>query len=321
MTAAQNKPKIDVLAVGELLVDLISHQTTTSLAEARDFHRYQGGSPANLCANLARLGNRSALIACVGNESLGVYLKKRVAEAGVITDYIVTDPVAPTTVILLTRTPGTADFIAYRVADTLIRPDNIPEDLFGRVRIFHTTCFALSRQPAQKTIVDAALRMAQNGAKLSIDCNYAPSIWGDREEARNVVQSYCAGGALVKISLDDVARLFEDEHISEENAIRHFHGWGAELVCLTLGKQGSIVSSQHGSRFESIKGRLIRVADATGAGDAYWSGFLTAWLDGKPAADCAKTGAILAEMKLQKMGPLPVKVDKSVIYAELEKYD
>jgi sugar/nucleoside kinase (ribokinase family) len=85
----------DLLAVGELLVDLIGQDLADDLRQTRDFHRYQGGSPANMAANMARLGNRAALVACVGNDNLGVYLKDRVAESGVETHFIATHPTAP----------------------------------------------------------------------------------------------------------------------------------------------------------------------------------------------------------------------------------
>lgn len=58
-----------LLAVGELLADFIGHHVSDSLLDAQDFRRYQGGSPANMAANMARLGNKTALAACVGNDN------------------------------------------------------------------------------------------------------------------------------------------------------------------------------------------------------------------------------------------------------------
>jgi fructokinase len=42
----------------------------------------------------------------------------------------------------------------------------------------------------------------------------------------------------------------------------------------------------------------IEVIDATGAGDAYWAGFLTAFSEGKTPAVCSQAGANLAALKL-----------------------
>ena len=78
--------KYALVAVGELLADLIGTEFTQNLSDTETFRRFQGGSPANLAANMARLGNSTALVACVGNDNLGAYLTQKVAETGV--DYI-----------------------------------------------------------------------------------------------------------------------------------------------------------------------------------------------------------------------------------------
>lgn len=306
---------IDIVAVGELLVDIIGQTISENLGDVRTFERFQGGSPANFAANMARLGNASALIACVGNENLGKYLVQSVKKTGVICDYIVVEPVAPTTIVLVSRTTGTPDFIAYRTADRMILPSHIPNNVLQKTQFYHTTCFALSQEPAQSSIVDGARRAAQLDCKLSIDVNYAPSIWGDRDEARRVIAEYCSHGAFVKMSLDDIVRLFDDPALDEQTAIATFHDWGAELICLTKGAAGSLVSWEFGQKMQHQSARKIsECADATGAGDAFWSGFLTAWLDGYEPPECAVAGSNIAAMKLAVVGPLPEAVSREKIY-------
>ncbi|TAE32291.1 MAG: sugar kinase [Cytophagales bacterium] len=293
-----------ILAVGELLADLIGQEITTSLHDTTVFERFQGGSPANMAANMARLGNRAALVACVGSDNVGTYLVEQVANAGVDTAHVVRAEYDPTTLVLVSRTKGTPDFIAYRQADRQLKPEHLPDSLLSQSRLFHTTCFALSQEPAQGTIVDAAQRASQLGCQVSIDCNYAPSIWPDREHAWQVISAYCSAGALVKLSEDDAARLYGQPQ-SNDRIIADFHQMGATLVCLTLGAEGSIVSSNGGAERVQLPGRKIDVIDVTGAGDAYWAGFLTAWLEGRSPAQCAEAGADIAARKLTTKGPLP----------------
>ncbi len=302
-----------LLSVGELLADFISHHVSSSLLDAQDFRRYQGGSPANMAANMARLGNRTALVACVGNDSIGRYLTREVSEAGVDAQFVVADPLEPTSIVLVSRTSGTPDFVAYRTADCQIKPDQLPDSLLAQAQLFHTTCFALSRRPAQDTIVDAARRAQAAGCQVSIDTNYAPSLWPDREEAWRVLTDYCSAGALVKISEDDATRLYGQAQ-TPERITSDFHRMGASMICLTLGADGSLVSYNGGSKQARIPGRKIDVVDVTGAGDAYWAGFLTAYLDGYAPANCASAGSVLAKMKLTRQGPLPTSVDRQLLY-------
>ena len=49
--------------------------------------------------------------------------------------------------------------------------------------------------------------------------------------------------------------------------------------------------------------------DATGAGDAFWSGFLFAYLKEFPMERCLKIALALAAIKLQNVGRLPQNVD------------
>ena len=301
-----------LVSVGELLADLIGTEFSEDLIDTSTFQRFQGGSPANLGANMARLGQKIALVASVGKDNMGRYLIQKVAETGVETAYI-NQSDEPTSIVLVSRTKNTPDFIAYRTADKQILPNHIPTELLENSVFFHTTCFALSQEPAQSTIVDAAKRANAAGCIVSLDANYASEIWPDREQAQKIIAAYCANSAFIKLSEDDAERIF-GQVFSHSKIIETLHGFGAKLVCLTLGAAGSVVSSDFGKSQIYLEGKALEVKDATGAGDAYWSGFLTAYIDGKNPKECAYAGAKMASLKISTLGPLPSVVNKAVLY-------
>jgi sugar/nucleoside kinase (ribokinase family) len=305
--------KYALLAVGELLADFIGTEIADDIATTERFQRFQGGSPSNLAANMARLGNSTAIVSCVGNDNLGKYLVEKVQETGVDISHIVVDKQEPTSIVVVARSRATPDFIAYRTADRMISPKHISDELLQQSAVFHTTCFALSQNPAQKTIVEAAERATNLGCRLSIDLNYAPSIWPDREEAMQTIEAYIKHGALTKISEDDAERLY-NKVINPEEVIADLHRMGASVVCFTLGGRGSIISYENGKKKFEMAARKIEVVDATGAGDSYWSGFLTAFLEGKDIETCANAGVNIAVLKLTTLGPLPAKVDRNILY-------
>lgn len=305
--------KYTLLSVGELLVDLIGSEISENILQATDFQRFQGGSPANMAANMARLGENVALISCVGNDNLGKFLTQEVAKTGIDINHIVTDDTQPTSIVVVSRSTGTPDFIAYRTADRMLKPKHISDEILAQSAIFHTTCFALSQDPAQTTIVDAARRANALGCRVSIDANYAQQIWGDRQNAWQVISEYCSHNALVKLSEDDAERIY-GHSVTQEQILEDFHGMGSDLICLTLGAKGSVISYAGGSKRILVEGKKIEVVDVTGAGDAYWAGFLTAWAEGNLPEICAKAGANLAALKLITKGPLPSQVDKGVLY-------
>jgi sugar/nucleoside kinase (ribokinase family) len=305
--------KYTLLSVGELLVDLIGSEISESILQTTDFQRFQGGSPANMAANMARMGKPVALISCVGNDNLGKFLTQEVAKTGIDVSLVAVDEIQPTSIVVVSRATGTPDFIAYRTADRMLKPAHISDEILAQSAIFHTTCFALSQEPAQSTIVDAARRANALGCRVSIDANYAPQIWQDRKNAWQIISAYCSHNALVKLSEDDAERIY-GHSVTQEQILADFHGMGSDLICLTLGAKGSIISYEGGSKKILVEGKKIEVIDVTGAGDAYWAGFLTAWAEGNSPEICAKAGANLAALKLVTKGPLPSKVDKEVLY-------
>ncbi len=303
----------DILVAGEYLLDLISTEFTDDFALVTAFRPVAGGSPANLGANMARLGNRTRLVCTLGDDQLGHHLRAAVERLGVDTGYIRHSSL-PTSLVLVTRSENVPQFEVYRQADTQLLPDQLGPALAAEASIFHTTCFALSRPPAQETLLSAAEAAAAAGRSVSIDLNYARKVWPDQEAARQVVAAYCGLGALVKVSEVDWERLYGTPLQAPEAACRHFLSLGASVVCLTLGGDGAWVAEADQLHF--LPARPVKVADTTGAGDAFWSGFLTAWLDGADLLSCAKAARNMAELKIATFGSLPDRVDKGILYRE-----
>ncbi|WP_082864137.1 carbohydrate kinase family protein [Polaribacter atrinae] len=295
---------IDILCVGEVLIDFIGHQSGVLINNTRDYHRYLGGSPTNVAMNSARLGLKSVMISSVGDDGFGEYIFKRLAEEGVNTHHIKKIDKKPTSVIFVSKSEGTPDFIPFREADYHITEEQISTEMLTKTNIYHTTCFALSREPAQTTILKKAEEAYNLGCKLSIDLNYAKKLWSSQEQALSVIKAYCKFNPLIKISEDDMLRLFEKE-LPHQEIFDFFHNLGVETVCLTLGSNG-VKLSQSGKEIIQLPAiKVERVMDTTGAGDAFWSGFLFAYIKEKPIQDCLQVALKLAALKLQNVGRLP----------------
>lgn len=299
---------IDILSVGEVLVDFIGHQSGVQIKNTRDYHRYLGGSPTNVAMNSARLGLKAVIVSTVGNDGFGKYIFKRLEEEGVITSCINTIENKPTSVIFISRSEDTPEFIPFREADSFITEDQIASGLLKRTKIFHTTCFALSKNPAQTTILKKAEEAFNLGCKLSIDFNYSDKIWDSKIDALKVIKAYCKFNPLVKISEDDMFRLF-GENLPHREIFDFFHSEGVETICLTLGSKGVKLSQKGKDIIQLPAIKIEKVMDTTGAGDAFWSGFLFAYTKKKPMRKCLEVALQLAALKLQNVGRLPDNID------------
>lgn len=296
--------EIDILCVGEVLVDFIGHQEGVLINETRDYHRYLGGSPTNVAMNSTRLGLNTILIATVGNDGFGSYIKERLTSVGLNTNHLKVLDDKSTSVIFVSRSEGTPDFIQYRSADRCIDEEQISREILSKTKIFHTTCFALSKNPAQETILKKAQEAHDLGCTLSIDINYAKKLWKSRKKAFKVIKTYCQFNPLIKISEDDMLRLFEKE-LPHEEIFEFFHHQGVDMVCLTLGSKGVKLSQKGKDIIQMPAIKIEKVLDSTGAGDAFWSGFLFAHIKEKSIHECLDIALKLAALKLQNVGRLP----------------
>ncbi len=306
---------LDLLAVGETLIDFISVEEMDSLRNAYTFRRYQGGSPANIAVYVAKLGGKAAVISKTGSGAFGQFLKDELRSSGVLTDYLVMDPRVHTSVVFISRSKGTADFEAFREGDYRLEPREVSEDAIKRSRVVHASTFALSREPCRLAVEKAFHLARQHGKIISLDPNYSPLIWPDRQEAHEVLRRTMGYATITKPSLDDATRLFGPGKTTEEY-IELFHGMGPEVVVFSAGGAGVFLSE--GGKITHIPAHPVEVVDATGAGDSFWAGFLVAMLDGNSLRRCAMFAREIAERKLSTVGPLPGDIDRQAVYASID---
>ena len=305
---------LDLLAIGEMVVDLISVEETYDLRDAHTFRKYQGGAPANIARYVAKLGGKSAVISKTGSGTFGQFLKAELTRSGVLTDYLVLDQRVQTSVIFITRSKDVADSEAYRSGDYRLEPREIDEEAIQRAKVVHASTFSLSREPC-RSAVEKAFQLAQKHGKIiSLDPNYNPAIWPQYQEAQDVLRRLFAYATISKPSLEDAQRVF-GRGKTPEAYIEQFHALGPRIVVFTMGADGIILSEA--GKMSHIPARPVEVVDATGAGDAFWAGFLIALLDGHPLKDCALFGREIVERKLATVGPLPDLIDRAEVYATI----
>ncbi len=289
--------EIDLLCVGELLVDMIASDYG-SFVECGDFRRFAGGSPANIALNAGKLGVSASVAAAVGNDSLGDFLASSLEGAGLDTSLLLRREES-TSLVLITRSREAPTPIFYRGADFGLR---MSAELEARMRcssMLHFSSWPLSREPA-RACVERLIEVARDaGALVCCDPNYHPAIWEDRAEAVAVFERIMPDIDIVKPSEDDADRLFGPD--TPERHIRRFLDLGAKLVIMTLGKDGAIASD--GKETREYRSLADEVVDTTGAGDAFWAGLYAGIASGRSADRAIRLGMAVSAIKLRVVGP------------------
>lgn len=287
---------LDLLTVGELLVDMISDDYGDSIENGR-YHRYFGGSPANIAMNTKRLGIRALAASALGTDGLGQFLVEQLSRADMDTSCIQLVDEA-TSLVVVTKSRSTPIPVFYRGADCRLTYTEELRAALLRTKIVHFSSWPLSRQPVRSAVEQMIRDARQHGILVCFDPNYHPALWDTREDGVKYIQSILPLVDIAKPSEDDAERLFGKD--TPENQLQKFVDLGVKLVILTLGKDGALVSN--GRETVKLDTLAAQVTDTTGAGDAFWSGFYTALVKGYTVRTALQFGLAVSAYKLQYTG-------------------
>jgi len=78
----------DVVTVGRVSVDLYAAEPGVGFDRQQSFTKSVGGSPTNVAVAAARLGRGAAVVTAVGADGFGDYVRLRLTEWGVSTQFV-----------------------------------------------------------------------------------------------------------------------------------------------------------------------------------------------------------------------------------------
>lgn len=289
----------DLFMAGEILIDMISADYNDE-STSGTYHRFFGGSPSNIAMNAKKLGIRAVVASATGEDGLGAFLIHELENAGIDTGYVQRAADYSTSMVVVTKSRSTPIPIFYRGADYHLSYTPELEEGLKNSKIVHFSCWPLSRRPARDTIEKIIATAKMNDLLVCFDPNYHPMLWEDGEDGVRYVKSIIGKVDIVKPSEDDAERLFGKQ--TPERHLETFLKLGAKFVILTLGKDGALVSNGTETvRFDTL---ATEVADTTGAGDAFWSGFYAAAVKGYTIRQALALGFAVSAYKLKYTGAI-----------------
>ena len=258
---------IDVVALGELLIDFATQSTDGEGYPTMAAH--PGGAPANFLAALTKFGAKTALLGKVGSDTFGKLLLGTLQKAGIDTrGMVVTNDVFTTLAFVTFDEHGDREFAFSRKpgADTCLSFEEIDLTLIDEAKVFHFGTLSLTDAPARSATYKAVDYAKKAGMLVTYDPNLRKPLWADLEEAKKQLIWGLGQADVVKISDEEVEFLFGLG--VEEGAKYILENFGVKLVFVTCGAEGcffkNAVAEGH---VPSLSG--IKVIDTTGAGDIF----------------------------------------------------
>ena len=290
--------KLDVICMGRIAVDLYGQQIGARLEDMSSFAKYLGGSSGNVAYGTAIQGLKSSMLARVGDEHMGRFIREELQRVGCDTSHLITDKERLTGLVILgIKDEDTFPLIFYRenCADMAITPDDFSEEYIASARCLAITGTHLSHPKTRAAVLKALEYAKRNGVKTAIDIDYRPVLWGLTSlgdgETRFIESDKVTEQLQEVLSLFDLIVGTEEEfHIAGGStdtiqALKNIRQLtGAELVC----KRGALGCSVFTDAIPdtldegiTVKGVRVEVLNVLGAGDAFMSGLLRGYLNGE----------------------------------------
>ncbi len=289
---------VDVVCLGEALVDLVSLRSGVGLDRSPGFRKAAGGAPANVAVGVARLGRQAAFLGAVGADPLGGFLREELRRYGVDVTGVPGLAGRRTALALVSlKAAGDPDFLFYgdRPAHLGLRLSRPMRTTIRRARIFHYGSISLARDPARQATLSALREARRAGGFCSYDPNLRLALWPDARTAGRWLREGLRHADCLKVNEAELAFLTGQRDVAR--GLRTLAEAGPSLVVATLGPDGCAYHGATGAGH--VPGFPAKVIDTTGAGDAFVAGMLVGLLKaaggpGRVLRDRAILEAVLA---------------------------
>jgi len=262
---------IDVVAVGEILMDMIATSKDVALFNAPSFVPLPGGAPANVAVGVRRLGKSSAFIGKVGRDNFGAGLRNLLQTEGVDVRGLLEDPEHFTTLAFAVLSDvNESQFDFFVGAHAALQVADLDLALLRQARIVHGGSVTLTQEPSRSATFTAWQVGHDSGAICSYDVNWRPKLWSDATEGVRIVRQPLQHVDIVKMNAAELTLLtgYTEAHSGLQTL-----DTTAALVVVTQGDQGCLYRF-HDTIYEQSVIPASQVIDTTGAGDALMAALL-----------------------------------------------
>src|SRR5437588_1787552 len=286
----------DVITCGEAML-LVLAEPDVPLSRAVAFRGSIAGAESNVAIGLARLGFAVRWVGRLGADPAGDAVRRALRADGVDTRWAVRDPDAPTGLLLRDSHPARPiDVQYYRTgsAGSRLRPEDVGADLLPGAGAVHLTGITAM---LSDTAHAAVLRLLDLAGELAVPVSFDPNIrykLGGASEWAERVGPLLRRADLLFAGADELSVL---TGVPAGDAAAALHEGGVGTVVVKHADKSATALT--GGRTWRQPAFTVPVVDPVGAGDAFATGYLSAWLRGADPGEALPRGAAAAALAVQ----------------------
>ena len=286
----------DLITVGRVNMDLYSQDIGAAFEDITGFDATVGGSPSNIAIGMSRLGMRTIAFTAVGDDRVGDYVLRYLADEGVVTDFIPRKPGMLTSMALIgVEPPDHFPLSFYREdpADIHLTVEDAAALPIPDTRALLLSGNAFSRGSCVEAARYCAEMADRAGLEVFMDLDLRPSDWSHPAAFGLTLRSvlsmvdvvvgteeefYAALGSDPDAVMDGAA-ITGEWQAGLEDALDELVASGTvETVVLKRGAHGATIFAK--SERRQVPGFPVEVVNTVGAGDAFASGLIRSRLVG-----------------------------------------
>ncbi|MEO0669757.1 MAG: PfkB family carbohydrate kinase [Pseudomonadota bacterium] len=302
---------------GRAGMDMFAAPVGTKSEHADTFHSDLGGSSANTCAGLVKLGSQAALVTSVSDDAVGRFCLNKLRHYGVETTYVRSVGGEYRNSLAIYES-CIEDFqnVIYRngAADFQVTDADVDAVDYGRFTALATAGTVFAAEPSRGSTFRAFDNAKAAGLPIIFDIDYRPYSWPSPEVAADVLSR--AGAASDMIVGNDEEFGFMAGGIDKGLAkARELAQQPGRIVIYKMGEKGAVTFAD-GQEFRTG----IYPVDAVkpnGAGDSFISGLLASVAAGHSLHDAVLRGSASASIVVSQPGCAPAMPDTAQLDAFL----
>lgn len=307
-------PLIDAIArrsfvvFGRAGMDLFAATPGVKSEDAGSFHADLGGSSANICAGLVKLGCDAALVTSVSDDAVGRFATNRLRHYGVDTRYlrVVGGEYRLSLAVYESRIEDFQNVI-YRngAVDFQVTPQDVARVDFAAYGALIATGTVFAAEPARAATFRAFDLARAAGLPVIFDIDYRPYSWPSAEVAAEVLSRAGAASDMI-VGNDEEFDFMAGGTGKGLDKARELAAQG-KLVIYKMGQNGAITLSGG----DEIRTGIYPVTaiKPNGAGDSFMAGLLAGIADGRPLREAVLRGSACAAIVVSRPGCAPAMPD------------